>query len=70
MSKKEIISDIVYDLKMHGKADFEVDEESYSVEELQNGGYVIQSICRYIEVRNMTDFRKEVSKLGKNFLLL
>jgi hypothetical protein len=70
MSKKEVINEIVYDLKMSGNVDFEVDDESYSVDSLQNGGYVIRSICRYIEVKNLTDFRKEVSKLGSKLLLL
>lgn len=70
MSKKEIIGEIVYCLKMSGKADFEVDDESYSVEELQNGGYVVESKFRYFEICNLTALKKEMSKLGKEFLLL
>lgn len=71
MTKKESLDSIIYDLKMKGSADFEVDEEeSFSAESLEKGGFVIESQHRYIEVKNLTEARKTISKLGGKLLWL
>jgi hypothetical protein len=69
MTKKENVDEIIYDLKMKGSADFEVDEvESFSVDTLTTGGFCFTSQSRYFEVLNLTAARKEINKLGKNIL--
>jgi hypothetical protein len=71
MTKKEVLNDIMYDLKMSDSVSFEVDEESYTADKFTNGnGYVIESKDRYLECKNLTEVRKEISKLGKQLLWL
>jgi hypothetical protein len=70
-TKKEVLNDIIYDLKMSGSVDFEVDNfESFNACELVGGGYCFQSQFRYLEVRNLTEARKEISKFGQKLLWL
>lgn len=71
MTKKENVDEIIYNLKMKGTADFEIDDvESFSADELQGGGFRFQSQSRYFEVKNLTAARKEINKLGKIVLAL
>lgn len=70
MTKVESVNNILYDLKLKGSADFEADYESYNISELNNGGYVIESHSRYIEIQNLTQARKEINKLGTKLLWL
>jgi hypothetical protein len=71
MTKKENVDEIIYNLKMSGSADFEIDEaESFSASELQNGSFSLQSQTRYMEVKNLTEVRKTINKLGKTVLVL
>lgn len=69
MTKKENVDEIIYNLKMKGTADFEVDGyESFAATELKGGGFCIESQHQYIEVANLTEARKTINKLGKNIL--
>jgi hypothetical protein len=69
LTKKENVDEIIYTLKMSGTADFEVDEyESFSIIRLENGQYALKSQIRYMEVKNITEARKTINKLGKNIL--
>jgi hypothetical protein len=70
MTKKEVLNDIMYDLKMKDSVYFEADDDSYSAGKLLNGGYVIEGVSRYIEVPNLTAARKEIAKLGSKLLWL
>jgi hypothetical protein len=71
MTKRETLDSIIYDLKMKGKADFEADDKSFSVDSLgKHHGYSIEGIETLILVPNLTAARKEISKLGKNLLWL
>lgn len=71
MTKKEVLDEIIYNLKMNDSADFEVNErESYTIDHLTSGAWRIQSSDRYMECRNLTEVRKTISKLGKNLLCL
>lgn len=71
MTKKETLDNIIYDLKMKGRVDFEVDEhESWSAEALDKGGYRFESQYRYLEVSNLTEARKEIRNLGQKLLWL
>jgi hypothetical protein len=71
MTKKETLDNIIYDLKMKESVYFEVDGwESWSADKLTNGGYCLESQLRYVEVANLTEARKTISKLGKKLLWL
>ncbi|QIW88625.1 hypothetical protein P59_256 [Bacillus phage P59] len=71
MTKKESMDEIIYNLKMSGNADFEIDNhESFASGELQAGGFYIESQFRYMEVKNLTEARKVISKLGQKILVL
>jgi hypothetical protein len=71
MTKKETMDSIIYDLKMKGHADCEIDNaESCTLDKLAGGGYCLESQFRYMEFKNLTEVRKEVSKLGQKILWL
>lgn len=68
LTKKEAIAEIMYNVSFHDSADFEVDEESFSIN--KDGGYWLKGINTSIYCENKTDLRKAVSQLGKNILVL
>lgn len=71
VTKQENLDSIIYDLKMKGSADFEIDGyESWSAHALVGGGYCLESQYRYLEVSNLTEARKEIRKLGRELLWL
>jgi hypothetical protein len=74
MTKQEVLSTIMYNLRTNDSVDFEADDESYSINRIKDntgwfqGWEVVGSNIERMFFENKTDLRKAVSKLGKNFL--
>jgi hypothetical protein len=69
MTKKEQLDNIIYDLRMKGKADFEADDKSFSIDSLgHKKGYCIEGLETLIFTPDIAATRKEIAKLGKNLL--
>lgn len=73
MTKREVLSEIMYDLKLKGTADFETSDDtqadSFTVTK-KTDGYEIVGTQPTIRVKSAAEVRKAIAGLGRTLVQL